>query len=222
MIELQITGDGSHTLYVRELEECYHSVNGAVQESVHVFIGAGLRQKPAGKLRLLEVGFGTGLNTFLTLLEARKAPYRVEYYAVELFPLPPSIVGKLNYPTLAGAGEEGLFEALHTAPWNEPVALSDCFTLHKIEGDCRRCELPPSIDLIYFDAFAPSKQPEVWTAELFNKLYAHTAGEGILVTYCAKGSVRRMMQQAGYTVERLPGPPGKREMLRATRLNGDQ
>lgn len=213
--ELQLTADGSHTLYVPALEEHYHSVNGAVQESRHVFIEAGLHQLHQERITVFEVGFGTGLNAFLTLLDAGEQGIKVLYRAVERYPLPFDMIRRLNYGDIVAPGNDASFLSLHEAEWERDVPLSDGFVLHKMQGDLNRCEFPPGIDLVYFDAFAPDKQPEVWNQPLFERLYEAMAPEGILTTYCAKGSVRRMMQAAGFKVERIPGPPGKREMLRA-------
>jgi tRNA U34 5-methylaminomethyl-2-thiouridine-forming methyltransferase MnmC len=214
--EIQQTADGSHTLFIPEINEHYHSVNGAIRESEHVFIDAGLRRLPKEKMRILEIGFGTGLNALLTLLRAEKMQKsQIEYHAVELYPLPEECIAALNYEAMLCPERKGLFGRLHTTPWDVPVGITGRFVLHKIKGDCTCCELPSSIDLVYFDAFAPDKQPEVWNQALFNTLRGRMAGGSILTTYCAKGSVRRMMQKAGYSVERIPGPPGKREMLRA-------
>lgn len=213
--ELQLTADGSHTLFLPEMDEHYHSVNGAVQESLHVFIAAGLRQLEKDTVRVFEVGFGTGLNAFLTLQETVvNESLHVDYYAVERFPLAMEIVKQLNY----GASHPALFEKLHAVEWDSLQAITDRFTLFKLLGDSNTCLLPEGIDLVYFDAFAPDKQPEMWSQTIFDKLYAVMNPGGILTTYCAKGVVRRMMQKAGYTVERIPGPPGKREMLRARKL----
>lgn len=216
--ELQHTADGSHTLFIPEMDEHYHSVNGAVQESRHVFIEVGLHHHAGKELTVFEVGFGTGLNAFLTLLDAVESNRSVNYYSIELYPLESAIVQALNYGEVVCPEKKGLFRALHAAVWDEAVAITDGFTLHKIQGDSNSSDLPEGIDLVYFDAFAPGKQPEMWNQEIFDKLYAHMAEGGILTTYCAKGAVRRMMQKAGYSVERIPGPPGKREMLRAMKL----
>lgn len=213
--ELQETADGSHTLFIPEMDEHYHSVNGAVQESRHVFIEAGLHRQEKKDITVFEVGFGTGLNAYLTLLDAENEDRSVDYFSVELYPLDPSLVRALNYGDMICPEKKMLITALHSAAWNEPVKITDHFTLHKIQGDNNSCTLPEDMDLIYFDAFAPDKQPEMWSQEIFDRLYAHTSEGGILTTYCAKGVVRRMMQKAGYSVERIPGPPGKREMLRA-------
>ncbi len=215
--ELQQTADGSHTLFIPEMDEHYHSVNGAVQESRHVFIEAGMSHLLTPHVTVYEIGYGTGLNAYLTLLEAEKQQRQVYYYTIERYPLSFELVQLLNYGEVICPEKQDLFLQLHATPWNEPVRLTDWFTLHKIEGDNNTHELPDGIDLIYFDAFAPDKQPEMWEQEIFDNLYAHTAEGGILTTYCAKGEVRRRMQKAGYSVERIPGPPGKREMLRATK-----
>ena len=216
--ELQVTSDGSHTLYMPDMDEHYHSVNGAIQESEHVFIEAGLHRLSKKEIRVLEIGFGTGLNAFLTLLDSMQADRHITYYSMELYPLDIALVQNLNYGKVLSTGEEDLFMALHEAPWNQSASITPNFTLHKMKGDCNQAELPEEIDLVYFDAFAPDKQPEMWNQELFNKLYFRMNEGGILTTYCAKGAVRRTMKESGFSVERIPGPPGKREMLRATKL----
>ena len=215
---LQVTADGSHTLFIPEMNEHYHSVNGAWQESQYIFIGAGLHAVDKPVIHLLEIGFGTGLNALLTWKELEEVltDKKVVYHSIELYPLPETLVSSLNYGELVWPEQKDRFQELHQAPWNQEVALSDRFILHKIEGDSNQCAFPTNIDLIYMDAFAPEKQPEMWSQELFNRLYVLLDRDGILTTYCAKGVVRRMLQTAGFTVERLPGPPGgKREILRA-------
>ncbi|MDR1645136.1 MAG: tRNA (5-methylaminomethyl-2-thiouridine)(34)-methyltransferase MnmD [Tannerellaceae bacterium] len=214
---IQRTADGSHTLFIPEINEHYHSVNGAIQEARHVFIDAGLRLLPKEKIRILEIGFGTGLNALLTLLETEKmGKSLIEYYAVERHPLPAEVTDALNYEELICPARKGLLASLHTAPWDMTVRITKRFILHKIKGDSNCCELPASLDLVYFDAFAPDKQPEMWNQKIFDTLYSCMAEGGLLTTYCAKGVVRRMMEKAGYSVERIPGPPGKREMIRAS------
>ena len=213
--EIQMTADGSHTLFVPEMDEHYHSVNGAIQESLHVFIEAGLRQQKKEKIRIFEVGFGTGLNAFLTLIECCRTGRKIEYCSIELYPLEEEIVKTLNYGKAISPEYTNLFYALHDAEWDTDVVVNENFVLHKIKGDSNTANIPSGIDVIYFDAFAPDKQPEMWSQDIFNKLYEKSETGGILTTYCAKGAVRRMMKEAGYSVERIPGPPGKREMLRA-------
>ena len=143
---------------------------------------------------------------------------KIHYYSVELYPLDMDVIESLNYGEMICAGRKDVFQALHQAEWNVAVQVTDFFGLHKIQGDSNTCALLDRIDLVYFDAFAPDKQPEMWNQEIFNRLYARMTGGGVLTTYCAKGVVRRMMKEAGYSVERIPGPPGKREMLRAIKL----
>lgn len=215
--QLITTSDGSHTLLLSGVEEHYHSVHGAVQESQHVFIRAGLDevlQRQRG-VRILEIGFGTGLNAWLTLLAGSDA--MIQFTSLEAYPVAMELAVQLNYPQQPGAaGSPERFAALHGAAWNEEVAISPEFTLLKL--DLRLEAFAPaaeSVDLIYFDAFAPNVQPELWTAEVFAKLFAAAAPGAVLTTYCAKGQVRRNMVAAGFVVERLQGPPGKREMLRA-------
>ncbi|OUO51962.1 SAM-dependent methyltransferase [Parabacteroides sp. An277] len=213
--ELQLTADGSHTLFVPEMNEHYHSVNGACQESEHIFIRAGLQEVPKKEIQLLEIGFGTGLNALLTLKAIEEAAcQRIVYHTIELYPLPPETIKALNYGDRIWPERKDLFFALHEAAWNKEVRISNWFVLHKIQGDCRLCTFPSNIDLIYFDAFAPEKQPEMWTQAMYEKLYQCAAEGAVLTTYCAKGEVRRGMQAAGFEMERLPGPPGKRHILR--------
>lgn len=219
---IERTEDGSATLFVPELNEHYHSVKGARTESQHIFIDMGLKASTAIQPHILEIGFGTGLNALLTLETAEQEKRPVHYTSIELYPLSWEEVDILNY------SNNPLFKELHTASWNKDVNITPCFTLHKIKGDVNRVisdkQLavigePPanySFDLVYFDAFAPEKQPELWSEELFRNIYSCMNYNGILTTYCAKGVIRRLLQAVGFTVERLPGPPGgKREILRA-------
>lgn len=235
---IEYTADGSATLFVPELDEHYHSVKGALTESSHIFIDMGLKTSAAPSPRILEIGFGTGLNALLTLIEAEKSGRQVHYTGIELYPLPWETVEKLGYTneeqsTISNEQAAQWMKALHTSPWGEDVRITPHFTLRKIQGDFTSMECPspiadhspsiadhsPLFSLIYFDAFAPEKQPEMWTQELFDRLYVMMEKDEILTTYCAKGVVRRMLQAAGFTVERLPGPPGgKREILRAKKI----
>ena len=219
-MKLEQTADGSYTLYVPELDEHYHSVKGALTESQHIFIDMGLKHSTATAPHILEIGFGTGLNCVLTLLEAKESQRHVYYTGIERYPLNEEIIRKLNYPSIIGKECEEDYFAIHQAPWEEDVCLSPWFTLHKMEGDFTHYSFEQKYDIIYFDAFAPEKQPEMWEQSLFDNLYQVLNEGGILTTYCAKGVVRRMLQTAGFKVERLPGPPGgKREILRATKSN---
>lgn len=216
--QLKITEDGSHTLFSPQIEECYHSEHGAIQESEHIFMKAGLELCEKSELKIFELGFGTGLNAFLTLLKAEKEGRRVFYTSLEYYPVEISLIEKLNYFELLDRKQESGFRKLHEAAWNKPEKITSFFTLEKVQADFTQYTLTDSYDLFYFDAFSPEKQPEMWSQERFEMLYAHANPGAILVTYCAKGVVRRAMQAAGFAVERLPGPPGKREILRAKKI----
>lgn len=212
-VELKVTEDKSHTLYVPELDEHYHSTHGAIQESRHVFIEAGLLQMCQREhVSVFEIGFGTGLNALLTLLNA--GPHcHVNYTGVEKYPLGSEITNKLNFSHQLSGSTDG-FKKLHAAPWNVETEISNTFRLTKIEGDLLDFNTGEGFDLIYFDAFAPEKQAEMWSEEIFAKVVKLMNPGAVFTTYCAKGRVRRMLQDLGLQVERLPGPPGKREMLR--------
>lgn len=216
---IESTADGSHTLFVPSMNEHYHSVNGARQESEHIFIKAAFDSCTKTSVNILEIGFGTGLNAYLTALSASNQEKVVAYTSLELYPLPQSVTGKLNYADNDSAEDKMIFGKLHALPWNTKCDVTGSFSLIKIQTDFTELnwEIDQLYDIIYFDAFAPDKQSDMWSQPIFDYLYNCTASGGILTTYCAKGVVRRMMQQAGYKVERLPGPPGKREMLRATK-----
>ena len=216
--ELRITEDGSHTLFVPDIDECYHSTHGAVQESQHIFIEAGLKECKKSEVNVLEVGFGTGLNVFLTMQEAEKMGKKIRFTTLELYPVPIDTALKLNYATELAPDFKLCFEKMHTSPWNKEVQISPFFKLYKSKADFTKIVFSEEYDVIYFDAFSPEKQPEMWTAEQFEKLYKCCNFEGVLTTYCAKGDVRRAMQSAGFKVERLPGPPGKREILRGMKM----
>lgn len=219
-MKLEQTADGSFTLYVPELDEHYHSVKGALTESQHIFIDMGLKHSQATNPYILEIGLGTGLNCFLTYLTSKETGQAIHYTGIERFPLSEEVIDQLDYATLIGKGEKEIYQAIHQAAWDKEVLLSPHFSLHKIEGDFTQYSFLGKYDLIYFDAFAPEKQPEMWEQPLFDMLYELLNPGGILTTYCAKGVVRRMLQAAGFTVERLAGPPGgKREILRATKNN---
>lgn len=215
---IEHTEDGSATLFVPELNEHYHSVKGARTESQHIFIDMGLKAANTIEPHVFEIGFGTGLNALLTLQAAEKEKRRIHYTSVELYPLSWEEVDALKY------SDYPLFKTLHTAPWEEDVAITPYFTLRKVKTDITQWDLKshnfhPPFDVIYFDAFAPEKQPEMWNEKLFQNLYASMNTGGVLTTYCAKGVIRRSLQAVGFRVERLPGPPGgKREILRASKI----
>lgn len=217
--ELYTTADGSSTFFVAQWDEHYHSIHGAIQESNHVFIEAGLKyfieKYQLTTIKIYEVGFGTGLNAFLTASYLQTTTIKVEYYASEAYPLSLEEVEMLNYTEQMEEHQKELFLKLHTAPWNEKAEISNQFTLIKKQEFLESRTLIGSLDLIYFDAFAPSAQPELWTEDIFSNLLHDISDKGILVTYCAKGSVKRAMKSAGWKIESIPGPPGKREMTRA-------
>jgi tRNA U34 5-methylaminomethyl-2-thiouridine-forming methyltransferase MnmC len=215
---IEITADGSKTVFDDQVGATFHSLHGAERESVHVFIKAGL--EPAisvfgNALRIFEMGFGTGLNALLTLRHTGHG--KIHYEAVEKHPLEAGIFRPLAGHYSWNASERSAFLAMHEGPWNEPLAISDTFTLLKHHGDLLDFRPEGFFHLVYFDAFAPANAPELWREDIFRLLYDHMAPGGILSTFCAKGEVRRCMLRAGFNVERIPGPPGKREMLRATR-----
>ncbi len=212
-LELKVSEDGSHTLYVQALDEHYHSVHGAIQESTHVFIKAGLLQFKQEKLSVLEFGFGTGLNAYLTAIYAKEK--MVLYHSLEKYPVDAEIISQLNYGDAFDKQYQSLFQKIHELTWNKRDNVNELFQLLKEKCDFKKVELQPCYNLIYFDAFAPEVQPDLWSHDIFEKAYNALLPGGYLVTYCAKGVVRRTMQAVGFKVERLPGPPGKREMIRA-------
>ena len=220
--EIILTGDGSHSIKVPELNVAYHSIYGAIQESMHVFInasfyGSGCLQRPE-PLRVFEMGFGTGLNALLTLIESEKIKTKVYYETVELFPLNEQEIRSLNYCGLLKRPDmQNVLEQMHNCDWEKEIAITENFTLTKRNVTLLNFKLLNSFEIIYFDAFAPSAQPELWAKEVFDKMYATLAPGGVLVTYCSKGDVKRTMMAAGFNVEKLPGPPHKREILRARR-----
>lgn len=215
-----ITNDGSSSIYLPEWEETYHSKHGAIQEAYHVFIKSGLDEfGNNSKLDLLEIGFGTGLNCFITFLEAKKRKLNINYVGVEGYPLAKEEWEKLNYRhQLKCAGNEQIFEAMHKMSWNEKQDLGNLFSLTKRRQFFDEIDDKDAFDLIYFDVFGARFQPELWTEKIFKKMFESLKNNGVLVTYSAKGSVRRAMQAVGFSVEKLPGPPGKREMLRGCKL----
>ncbi len=212
-VEIKVSADGSHTLFVPELDEHYHSVNGAYNESMHVFIEPAFQFCQKASVSILEIGLGTGLNAFLTA--TNQAGKTIFYHALEKFPIDSEAAKQLNFARQAAETE--LFIKLHKLPRNEAAELQPGFTLLKDEADLTTISFDRQYDLVYFDAFAPEVQPEMWGEAIFQKIYNAMNKDGILTTYCAKGVVRRTMQAVGFTVERLPGPKGKREMLRATK-----
>ncbi|MBN1119176.1 MAG: tRNA (5-methylaminomethyl-2-thiouridine)(34)-methyltransferase MnmD [Bacteroidales bacterium] len=219
-IELIKTEDGSSSLAIPEWNEQYHSTHGAVQESMHVFIEAGLKQmKPKTEIKIFEMGLGTGLNCILTYLQTKKL--KIFYNSIERYPLSEELFSKLNYAEhlKLSAKDSGIFSEIHSCKWNINAELTPDFILKKEKTDLNSFTTDALFDLVYFDAFSPNVQPELWTERIFKKMYSIMEDEGILTTYCAKGAVRRAILSAGFKVERLPGPPGKREILRAIKAS---
>jgi tRNA U34 5-methylaminomethyl-2-thiouridine-forming methyltransferase MnmC len=220
-VQLKTTGDGSHTLFVPELNENYHSYHGAYAEAVHVFIETGLRSAfdKFPVVNVFEVGFGTGLNATLAFDFASKNKKTVVYTGIEKYPLDIDIIHQLNYKEFwKDKSLDEAFEKMHTVPWNEANQLHENFIFKKLDGAVQDYIFEHNYyHLIFFDAFAPEKQPEMWTVELFKKLFDCLQPQGSLVTYCAKGQFKRDLKAAGFEVETLPGPPGKREMVRGVK-----
>jgi tRNA U34 5-methylaminomethyl-2-thiouridine-forming methyltransferase MnmC len=219
--EFVITEDGSHTIYLPEMDEHYHSTHGAIQESMHIYINQGLLQLTKKKISIFEIGFGTGLNAFLTLAFAENKKLDINYFSIEKYPLPEIDYLKLNYPKNIFPEFADVFEKLHRSKWDSIVEISPAFSLMKIHDDLRSFKFDelPQFDLVYYDAFAPGKQPEMWTDEIIQKVASAVKKDGILVTYCAKGSVRRAFSSAGFHMERIPGPIGKKEILKGKKTN---
>jgi tRNA U34 5-methylaminomethyl-2-thiouridine-forming methyltransferase MnmC len=220
-VKLIITSDGSHSLLNTTLDETYHSRHGAIQESLHVFIRRGLDawtgQNPGVPVNIFEVGFGTGLNALLTLVEADSRDLKVNYTSIEAYPISPELIASLNYPQLMFDSDAAAdFAKLHGALWGTWTTITPDFRLNKIEGRLEGTNIEPSsYDLIYFDAFAPSKQPDMWEMRVLTKVVRTMNAGGMFVTYCAKGQLKRDLKNLGLEVETLPGPPGKKEMVRA-------
>ncbi len=213
------TQDGSHSVQSPRFGVSYHSRYGAVQESRHVFLKSGLyaRLPELPKVRVLELGFGTGLNALLTWLEAEEQQKPIQYTSLEAYPITSEQVQLLNYPEALSLPSPAPFLRLHESEWGQRHTLSAHFTFEKRKERFEELQFEQAFDVVYFDAFAPNAQPELWTEELLSKVYRATAEGGVLVTYCAKGAVKRTLKGLGYEVEALPGPPGKREMTRAWR-----
>ncbi len=214
--QLKTTSDGSHTLYIPQIDEQYHSLNGAVTESLHVFIENGYLYNSSLSPVVLEVGFGTGLNCLLTALQAEKLKRATTYLTIDNNLLPPEVISQLNYDKILQGSAKNIFSTIHKIPWEVKTPVSEYFELHKINADVTKpgWQLKELCNIIYFDAFGPDKQPDMWKEEIFRTLFKMTLPEGVFVTYSAKGEVRRRLTKVGYTVERLTGPPGKKEMLR--------
>ena len=218
MRKIILTNDGTHSLLHSELNEQYHSKHGALAESRHVFIQEGFHKIRFNKseISILEIGLGTGLNAYLTLLENRNQPLNIRYTALEVFPITQEEAAQLNYPQLiVQQAQDPLFTAIHSSKWEVPEQLEPNFCLLKRKVDLLEFKSDEQLDLIYFDAFSPGSQPELWTEAVFAKLFQLLNHGGLLVTYCAKGEVKRNLKKVGFDVKAVAGPPGKREMTSA-------
>jgi tRNA U34 5-methylaminomethyl-2-thiouridine-forming methyltransferase MnmC len=212
--EIVITNDGSVTIYLPEMDENYHSRYGAIQEAYHVFIKNGLALTEGRPISILEIGFGTGLNCFITYLEALKTGQEIEYTGVEAYPVLPEETAQLNYVSQLGADDkQDIFNTMHSTPWGVKKQLGENFTLTKRQQLFQDIDDKNRYDLIYFDAFGYPTQPELWSEEIFAIMYGALKTEGILVTYACRTVIKKAMISAGFTVKKVPGPPGKREML---------
>lgn len=219
-IEVITTGDGSSSLYNPQLDETYHSSHGAITESRHVFIQEGLDFIHSGQeeINILEVGFGTGLNAILTLEKAEAIKTKINYVTLELYPLEMKLIDELNYKSYFPNTLQEKYEVLHKADWAKAVEVTPNFTLTKLETSLENYETEQLFDLVYFDAFGPRKQPEMWTADFLAQATKPMKKGGTLVTYCAMGQFRRDLKSLGLAVEKVPGPPGKREMTRGVKV----
>lgn len=217
--EIIKTADGSTTIHLKEWNEQYHSKHGAIQEAYHVYINHGLLALEQPKISVLEMGFGTGLNALITYWEGQKRNLTIDYVGIDAFPVTQKELSQLNYTkTLQEQELQPVFHKLHQVDWDKPTAISNLFTLEKKRKKFFEVDSKNHFNLVYFDAFSPRVQPDLWTTKMFEKMFFALKENGFLVTYAAKGSVRRNLQEVGFTIERLPGPRGKREMLRAKKL----
>ena len=213
------TADGSKTIFIPEMNEQYHSVNGAITESEYVFVNKGFVFQQKKDPVIFEVGFGAGLNALLTAVNAEKNKRPTIYYTIEKYPLGAETINALAYGEIISNEAVDIYEKIHFCEWEKTVQISHFFYIHKINADL--IDFPvnsiPTFDIVYFDAFGPDKQPEMWTPEIFRKIYANSSPGAVFVTYSAKGEVRRQLTNVGFEVERLPGPPGKMHMIRGTK-----
>lgn len=208
------TLDGSTTIQLVEWDECYHSKNGAIQEAYHVFIKNGLDFFENKPVSILEIGFGTGLNALITYLEAEKRNQKINYTGVEAYPVSLEEAQAMNYPSqLNDSNGDEVFKQLHVFDWEVENKIGDNFILKKRQQFFNDINDLNQYDLIYFDAFGFQVQPELWTAELFLKMFNALKESGVLVTYAARGVIKRNLKEVGFEVKKVPGPPGKREMM---------
>ena len=219
--KLVITNDGSHSIFNPEVNETYHSKHGAIVEAEYVFIKNGLLAENKKQFSILEVGFGTGLNALLTAQKAQQKKIAINYHGIELYPVPKESYIQLNFTELIGEEKSKLLN-LHECEWEKEHIINNFFKLTKNEIALENYTSKTKFDIIYFDAFSPEKQPELWTAEVFQNMYNLLNEDGFLVTYCAKGVVKRTMKAVGFEIIVLDGPPGKRQMTRANKTTSQK
>lgn len=220
--EIIITNDGSSTIHLPDWNETYHSKHGAIQEAYHVFIKNGLSLFNNQPISILEIGFGTGLNCFITYLESLKNNQTIDYTGIEAYPVASTEAFLLNYPDLIDGSNHDCFQNLHLCNWELKNALSSNFTLTKRKQFFQEINDVATYDLIYFDAFGFRVQPELWSDEIFKAMFSALKINGVLVTYACRTSIKKSMLSAGFRVDKLLGAPGKREMLRATKVNDSE
>ena len=210
------TNDGSHTIYIDDIDETYHSNNGAINESLHVFIKNGLSKIEKANINILEIGFGTGLNAFLSLIHAINNNLTITYTTIEKYPVDINLIEKLNYPELLNA-DKNLFLSLHKSDWNKTIKINKNFNIHKVKTDLENHTYNPDIkaDIVYFDAFSPKTQKELWTIDIFKRIHEIMNKNAVFCTYSSAGIVKRNLRSAGFKVKRIPGPKGKFHILNA-------
>lgn len=214
--EIRVTSDGSTTIYLPDWQEGYHSSHGAIQESIHVFITNGLLKVHKPSINILELGFGTGLNAWLTLIHSNELNVNIRYFGIEKYPVSVDEINQLNYPSLLNKSSGDFFK-LHIVDWEEEIRISEHFSMTKFCADFQEFDystLPP-FDLVYFDCFGHRVQPELWTGNYIKSIHNQTNKGGLLTTYSSKGIFRRYLEEIGFIVEKIPGPKGKREMINA-------
>jgi tRNA U34 5-methylaminomethyl-2-thiouridine-forming methyltransferase MnmC len=213
-----LTGDGSNSLFSEKFKENYHSGFGAITESSHIFINNGLMRVSADQIQIFEVGFGTGLNCLLTFLKISNSYQQVRYDTIERYPIAPSILSNLNYPLVLEDEAGKIYNSIISSTWDNLITINSSCKLKKINQNIQDFEFTNSYHLVYFDAFSPTIQPEMWSEDIFKKLFDAILPEGLLLTYSCKGTVKRVLKSVGFSIFKLPGPPGKREFLLAKKI----
>lgn len=218
MVKIISTTDGSDTLYSPQFNEHYHSTFGAISESKHIFIKEGLNFSKLKSLNIFELGFGTGLNVFLSFLESIEKKLTIKYTSIEKYPVELEIIKKLNYHKLLSPENQSIFNLLHYCDWDKEININTNFKFKKILSDFNQYKFTENFDIVFFDAFSPEIQAELWSAENFKRIYSALNNYGILTTYSSKGIVKNNLREAGFIVKRLKGPEGKRHILRAEKI----